>query len=144
MEWRGINELTMANKIRNTFLRDSVVETIVGTIHLDAEGYVTDTLSKEVYKTVSRLPTFFEEIDTTVELEEELPIQAEQSLSEEDQERFLCLLIVDLKKDPKNVNSVGSLDLNVLNKALREKKMSPITGGRRKELELKIEQEGYL
>lgn len=77
--------------------------------------------------------------DGSSPLEPESPrAELERSFTEDD----YWAVIQELSSNPDSLNSEGYIDMEVLSKTLRERKMGLITGSRRKEITLKRKSKG--
>lgn len=125
----------MTDAARHNYLKGEPINTELGEVQLDEEGFVTnlEELNTTVDELVEKVPGF-----TRATAPEKKPApKQEQKKPEEDPEeadKKTAEVIKELLEAGGKTNSEGYIDMEVLNTALKEKNLPPISGGKRKEI----------
>lgn len=130
--------------IRHSYLKNTEVNTELGLVKLDSRGLVRNLVDFEKPLAFLKIPDFLNaELFPPEGLKPGQPVwpeDEEKKLNPSDDEYWT--VIQELEASPEALNSEGYVDIELLNRRLREKRLRPLTGPRRKEITLRRRREG--
>lgn len=124
----------MTDAARHNYLKGEPINTELGEVQLDEEGFATnlDDLNTTVDELVEKVPGFTR---ATAPEKKPAPKQEQKTTEDPDEaDKKTAEVIKELLEAGAKTNSEGYIDMEVLNTALKEKNLPPISGGKRKEI----------